>query len=83
MRDTGYYWLKIENNGGFEIGYFRNGRWLLSGLPYEYTDDAFQEIDERRIVRDKPCKDNQFKCAKLHVWDKDGNHIGTINCDPD
>jgi hypothetical protein len=87
MREPGYYYVKYTE-GGFEIAEFiyipelDKPFWNRIGCTMPFQDDEFEEIDERRIIRDEPCKSNQFKGAKLNVWDKDWNLIGTINCDP-
>jgi hypothetical protein len=83
MREPGFYWVKHNEFKGWEIALFDvNKNWTFTGWGKSFYEEEVAEIDERRIVRDEQCKDNQFKGAKLKVWDKDWNLIGTINCDP-
>jgi len=82
MREPGYYW--VNEDGCWTIYFWEpDSNVFFRGGSEDKPESYFDEIDEREIVRQPICKDNQFKGAKLHVWDKDGNHIGTIKCDPD
>lgn len=47
MREEGYYWTR--SGGEWGVSWFRNGRWFFGD--YNFGDEYFNEIDERRIVR--------------------------------
>lgn len=54
MREAGFYWV----NGGetWEIAEWsicqRGGAWFVTGWDFPADDDCWQQIDERRIVRE-------------------------------
>jgi hypothetical protein len=63
-RATGFYWVRLlgssEHPDGWTIGEWSNSapdgaghRWRLPGYSFHEHDNAFQEIDERRVERVK------------------------------
>lgn len=46
-RESGYYWVKLHEEGGWIIGEFVYGDWFLGGDKYEKE----LIVDERRIKR--------------------------------
>lgn len=56
-REPGFYWVRKLD--GWTVGEWRHGRspdgvdsnWCLPGYSLREPDEAFQEIDERRIER--------------------------------
>lgn len=54
MRETGYYWVNMHPSYGWQLGYYHQGtdRWSFLCTNHEWTDDLFQEIDEKQIKRE-------------------------------
>lgn len=52
-RKTGYYWVKYD--GEWQIAYWYQqvvGRWEWDHNDRSRTDDEFEEIDEKQIIRE-------------------------------
>ena len=67
-RESGYYWVKSK--GEWEIAEWYNpypttkGYWLFTGSEDSQSfDSAFEEIDERRIVRDENPEEIDYSCG--------------------
>ena len=52
MREGGWYWVLAD--GEWYIALFSDwtGKWSFSGETARFYDNYFEEIDERRIVRE-------------------------------
>lgn len=66
MRKRGYYWVRYKEF--WYIAYY-NGDWRIAEFDLYFDDAAFDEIDEKRIERADPVKEdksdnliNQFAC---------------------
>lgn len=55
MRKYGFYWVRQKGEPHFEIGWWDefNQYWQLTGTWDGFNDSAFDEIDERVILRVK------------------------------
>jgi hypothetical protein len=56
MREQGYYWVRFTSSDWF-IAEWRDSIWIYEDnlvLFDDHTDSDFEEIDERRIVREEP-----------------------------
>ena len=53
VRESGYYW--VRDNDEWMICYFDGyiNEWELPGHPTTYSDSVFDEIDEKRIIREE------------------------------
>lgn len=51
MREDGFYWCK-HPTFGWEVCKFECDTWLCCGGGGEFCDADFDQIDERRIVRE-------------------------------
>lgn len=52
MREPGFYWVKrVDWDPEWFVANWRGDRWFSCGDECEFTDDALEDIDERRIVR--------------------------------
>lgn len=51
MREDGFYWVRYKRLG-WVIAEFECGSWHFKSRLYDYSDDDFDQIDERRIVRE-------------------------------
>lgn len=59
MREPGFYFCKLYEDGNFEPAYFsQQGTWhfTLTDKFESYRDNQLSEIDERRIVREEPAE---------------------------
>lgn len=58
-RGDGFYWVKFKGAKKFEICEFCKGTggwndiWCAPGSDIFFDEEYFEEIDERRIVRDE------------------------------
>jgi hypothetical protein len=73
MREPGFYWVRQKDETDWYIAeYFKTpgGHYIWQGCgdDEEYDDSHFYEIDERRIVREEQCKDNELKDARFLVF---------------
>lgn len=62
-RESGYYWVKNENIwyvAKYNKDYFA---WSISGVETTFTDVDFEEIDERRIVREETPDEIDYSCG--------------------
>lgn len=50
MREDGFYWVRYKALGWI-VAEQLLGVWSFKRRTYDYTDEDFDEIDERRIVR--------------------------------
>ena len=52
MREEGWYWVKLR--GEWEIKEWSSfiGRWVTRGLTADLYDSQWEEIDERKIIRE-------------------------------
>ena len=50
MRETGYYWVRIDNN--WEIAFFFEKSWFVTCVKDMQNDEYFDEIDEKQIKRE-------------------------------
>jgi hypothetical protein len=48
-REPGFYWVKWNN---WLIAEYIDNKWQITGWEDDYTDDDWNEIDERRIERE-------------------------------
>lgn len=81
MREPGFYWVRRLPNMEWIVGLFEGDEWQL---PYNggmaYTEKELSEIDERRIVREEKCKDNQLKGAKIVGFIKEPKQMRCTKC---
>lgn len=51
MRQSGYYWVRL--NADWHIGFYSENhkRWFLIGADVSHLDSDFLEIDETQITR--------------------------------
>jgi hypothetical protein len=47
-RKEGYYWVKFK--GGWEVGLWTGGYWLLTDSLRAFEDSKFDEINETQIL---------------------------------
>lgn len=66
MREPGFYWVNETNLGWIVCEFSNDEKWLIAGLKWDYSDQAFIEIDERRIERQPECKDDPLKGGKYY-----------------
>lgn len=52
MREEGYYWVKFAGQWTVAHYYPAYAEWYVIGNTMVQRDHSFQEIDERKIVRD-------------------------------
>jgi hypothetical protein len=69
MREPGFYWVRRNDNWTIYEWDDEDNNFVKGD--FYYHDDEFDEIDERRIVRDEQCKDNSLKDAKLLLINED------------
>ena len=48
-REIGYYW--VCKDSWWEVAFFYEGVWSMTNGVKDLTDDAFSEIDERKLRR--------------------------------
>jgi hypothetical protein len=56
MRENGFYWVKPKSTSAlldhsWFVAEWDDDAWLSPGYEPECGDDAFEEIDERRLTR--------------------------------
>jgi len=53
IREPGYYW--VRDNDEWMICYYNKyiKEWEITGHSCTYSDDIFDEIDEKRIIREE------------------------------
>lgn len=54
-RESGYYWVRILKDSNWEIAEYDKHykQFFVINSVFEYKDSNFDEIDERRIVREE------------------------------
>lgn len=50
-RENGYYF--VRNKMGWQIAEWYRDSWCIIGMDKEFIDPEFEEIDERRVVRER------------------------------
>lgn len=52
MRESGFYWVKIHDDYGWEVAKYdsESNEWLCFESEY-FVDEELQEIDEKMIVK--------------------------------
>lgn len=63
VREPGFYWVKYDDK--WEVGqYFNDGmEWMVTVDDEFRKDDFWQEIDERRIIRDEHIESSEYITA--------------------
>lgn len=52
MREEGYYWVKLRNVWRVARWDSKRDIWYLDGTELAWPSISFEQIDERKIVRD-------------------------------
>lgn len=52
MRESWYYWVKFEDEWTIAEWNSENGSWSVFYESTTYTNELWEEIDERRIERE-------------------------------
>lgn len=60
-RESGYYWVK--HNGEWVVAEYRIRYWFYLNMGSGATDAIWDEIDERKIVREEPMDFEQTREA--------------------
>jgi len=50
-RKDGQYWVLFD--GLWEVAFYIEGIWNMSGTEEEFLDKEFEEIDEKMLIHDK------------------------------
>tara|TARA_R110000796_G_scaffold195046_2_gene311522 strand:- start:2033 stop:2389 length:357 start_codon:yes stop_codon:yes gene_type:complete len=94
IRKSGYYWVKLPANYGWQIGCYTaiDELWSFFVTKHEYTDDLLLEIDEKEIIRE--IMEENEKLDEQISGTAEGNYwkercllaekcLKTSPCDPD
>lgn len=71
-RQPGYYWVRCDNEGGWQPGEWQVGDWLpdlgqwwLCGADVAYSDDDFEEIGAPIVRTTKPAPYSAYQDGRF------------------